>query len=245
MDPRSTPRAPAASRLLADGVSALLVREAALLLARVEAVHAVLLVRPRRTLLARHAVVEARNVLVVLLRAIRLVLVCRANRVALAAEPLLWSTVCRHRRSSSERGSECKCQQLAARKMLLRLGRTAHGGCMPRWRACYRRSSVPAAGRREEEGRRCREHFDVGDLASPSEIAGGRSRFKAFQARLTAHSLTHSPSQRLTSRLERLLGPPEVERRLDVTALTSAHCCLVALCGIGPLVSNAKADTHG
>ena len=48
------------------GVCALLVREAALLLARVEAIDAVLLTRPGRALLARHAVVQALEVLVVL-----------------------------------------------------------------------------------------------------------------------------------------------------------------------------------
>ena len=75
------------STSLADRVGALLVGEAALLLARIQAVCALNLVRARRPLLARHTVVEARKVFPVLLCAIRFVLLGWTNRVGFDAVP--------------------------------------------------------------------------------------------------------------------------------------------------------------
>ena len=92
------------------GGGALLVREAALVLALVEAVRAIL---ARILLAARHAVVETRQVLWVLLGTVELVLGRGPQRIALAREPELGRAVAardrRGRRCAGEGGGR-KCR---------------------------------------------------------------------------------------------------------------------------------------
>jgi len=79
---------------LADRVRALLIGRAALLLARIEAIGPLELAGPWRALLARDAVVEAAEVLVVLFGAVWFVFAGLADRIALATYPHIRLPIC-------------------------------------------------------------------------------------------------------------------------------------------------------